>query len=123
VGAAVAALEGLSGLRGKVILLAGGKDKGGSYAPLRARMEDVGRAVVLVGEATEIIATAFEGSPLEVVRARSLEEAVGAARDLALPGDAVVLAPACASFDMFRSYAHRGEVFQAAVRDLSGGAS
>jgi len=122
VGAAVAALDGLGELRGKVVLVAGGRDKGGSYAPLRERMERVGRALVLVGEATELIADAFAGAPLEIAKASALEEAVATARSLARPGDAVVLAPACASFDMFRSYAHRGDVFQAAVRALSGGA-
>jgi len=123
VGAAVAAIDGLRELRGKVVLLAGGKDKGGSYAPLRERMEEAGRAVVLIGEAAPLIAEAFAGSSLAVAEAATLEEAVAAARSLAVPGDAVVLAPACSSFDMFRSYAHRGDVFQAAVRLLPGGPS
>ncbi len=121
VGATVAALDGLRDHSGKVVLLAGGKDKGGSYAPLRERMDAQGRALVLLGEAAPLIEDAMRGSPLEVVRAASMEEAVQKARALARPGDVVLLAPACASFDMFRSYAHRGEVFEAAVKALGGG--
>jgi UDP-N-acetylmuramoylalanine--D-glutamate ligase len=123
VGAAVAALEGLRDLSGKVVLIAGGKDKGGSYAPLRAQMDAVGRALVLIGEAAPLIEVAMAGSPLDVAHAASMEEAVREAERLARPGDVVLLAPACSSFDMFRSYAQRGEVFEAAVKALGGGAS
>ncbi|HET9701803.1 MAG TPA: UDP-N-acetylmuramoyl-L-alanine--D-glutamate ligase, partial [Burkholderiales bacterium] len=66
---------------------------------------------------------ALEGGGVPVVRASSLERAVQTAGGLARPGDAVLLSPACASFDMFRNYAHRAEVFVAAVRDLAGGAA
>lgn len=118
VGAAVAAIAGLDDLPGWVVLLAGGKDKGGSYAPLREAMERRGRALVLIGEAAGRIAEAFEGSSMEPARAGSMDEAVAEARRLAEPGDAVVLAPACASFDMFRSFADRGDAFQRAVRAL-----
>jgi UDP-N-acetylmuramoylalanine--D-glutamate ligase len=121
VGASVAALDGLAASVERIVLIAGGKDKGGDYGPLRARLEDCARAVVTIGEARPIIARALRGADYPVVEADSLEAAVSRARDLAQPGDAVLLAPACASFDMFRSYAHRGEVFQAAVRRLHGG--
>jgi UDP-N-acetylmuramoylalanine--D-glutamate ligase len=121
VGAAVAALDGLADRPGKVVLIAGGKDKGGSYAPLRERMEATGRALVLIGEAAPLIADAMAGSTLGLANATSMEEAVREARALARPGDIVLLAPACSSFDMFDSYAHRGEVFEAAVRALGGG--
>lgn len=100
------------------MLIAGGVDKGGTYAPLRERMERVGRALVLIGEAAPLLADAFEGSRVERVTASTLDDAVEKARRLASPGDAVLLAPACASFDMFRSYAHRGDEFQRAVRAL-----
>ncbi len=120
VGAAVAALDGLRDLAGKVVLLAGGTDKGGSYAPLRERMEEKGRAMVLLGEAAPLIEEAMAGSRVELARATTMEDAVRLARDLARPGDVVLLAPACASFDMFRSYGHRGDVFQDAVRALGG---
>jgi UDP-N-acetylmuramoylalanine--D-glutamate ligase len=124
VGAAVAALDGLSGLPGKVILIAGGVDKGGSYGPLEDRLKNLGRAVVLIGTAASLIRGALSGAGLPLVDAGSMEEAVSAARSLAKAGDAVLLAPACASFDMFQGYAHRGDVFAAAVNALQeGGAS
>ncbi|MDQ3034470.1 MAG: UDP-N-acetylmuramoyl-L-alanine--D-glutamate ligase [Myxococcota bacterium] len=121
VGASVAALDGLSDLEGRVVLIAGGVDKGGSYAPLRERMERVGRAVVLIGEAAPLIRDAFAGSPVPIESATTIDDAVAKARALARPGDAVLLAPACASFDMFRSYAHRGDELQRAVRALPEG--
>jgi UDP-N-acetylmuramoylalanine--D-glutamate ligase len=115
VGAAVAALDGLDS---RVVLIAGGKDKGGSYGPLVDRMKQKGRAVVLIGEAAPLIEKAFEGSGLPIARERSLESATGRAFELAEAGDVVLLAPACSSFDMFRSYAERGDVFQRAVAEL-----
>jgi UDP-N-acetylmuramoylalanine--D-glutamate ligase len=118
VGAAVAALDGLSAHGGQIVLIAGGKDKGGAYTELAARMRTRGRAAVLIGEATPLIAAALQGGGYPVELASSMEAAVKRAHELAQPGDAVLLAPACSSFDMFRSYAHRGDVFQASVRSL-----
>jgi UDP-N-acetylmuramoylalanine--D-glutamate ligase len=111
VGAVVAALEGFPR---RVVLIAGGRDKGGDYAPLAATLAQVGRAAVLIGEAADKMQAAF-AALLPVERAATLDDAVDAARRLARPGDAVVLSPACSSFDMFRDYAHRAEVFRAAV--------
>lgn len=119
VGATVAALEGFRtdpSFTGKVVLLAGGKDKGGSYAPMVDALRAVGRTVVTVGEAAPQIEAALGELPFE--RATSFDDAVARAAALARPGDAVVLAPACSSFDMFRSYAERGERFQSAVHAL-----
>ena len=116
VGAVVAALAGFPR---PVVLIAGGRDKGGDYTPLAAALGAVGRGAVLIGEATDRIAAALASAlspPLPVRRTASMEEAVRAAIGLARPGDAVVLSPACSSFDMFRDYAHRAEVFRAAVR-------
>jgi len=111
VGAVVAALEGFPR---RVVLIAGGRDKGGDYAPLAAALGRVGRAAVLIGEAANKMQAVLSGVlPLE--RAATLDDAVDAARRLAQSGDAVVLSPACSSFDMFRDYAHRAEVFRAAV--------
>jgi UDP-N-acetylmuramoylalanine--D-glutamate ligase len=118
VGASVAALCGFVRAKKKVVLIAGGKDKGGSYAPLRETLERCGAGLVLIGEASDLIAEAFQGSPLPIARARSMDEAVLAAHKLARWGEVVLLAPACASFDMFRSYAHRGDVFRDAVLAL-----
>ncbi len=119
VGATVAAVLGLGRQGVRVVLIAGGKDKGGSYAPMREVMQQHGRALVLIGEATELVEREFEGAGLPCERATDMADAVRRAHVLARAGDAVLLAPACASFDMFRSYAHRGDVFQAAVTDLA----
>ncbi|MGB5314047.1 MAG: UDP-N-acetylmuramoyl-L-alanine--D-glutamate ligase, partial [Polyangiales bacterium] len=110
VGAAVASIEGLAGSEGKIVLIAGGVDKGGSYQPLRDRMIEAGRAVVVLGEAAPLLERAFAGSAIELRRSESMEDAVIKASSLAQPGDTVLLAPACSSFDMFRSYAERGDV-------------
>ena len=118
VGAAVAALAGFDPARGSVVLIAGGRDKGGSYGPLAEAFGAVGRALVTLGEAAPLIEDALGSTDLPIERADTMEDAVARARRLAQPGDAVVLAPACSSFDMFRSYAERGDVFAKAVADL-----
>jgi UDP-N-acetylmuramoylalanine--D-glutamate ligase len=119
VGAAVTALVGL--LEPKAVLIAGGKDKGGSYEPLVEALRAKGRAVVTLGEAAPLIEAAL-GSAVPWTRATSMEDAVRLARAYAQPGDAVLLSPACASFDMFRDYKHRGDAFVEAVRALEEGA-
>ncbi len=118
VGATVAAIDGLADLPGQLVLIAGGVDKGGSYEPVRERMDRRGRAVVLIGQAAALIRGAFTASPIPLHDAGTIDDAVARARALARSGDAVLLAPACASFDMFRSYAHRGDEFARAVHAL-----
>jgi UDP-N-acetylmuramoylalanine--D-glutamate ligase len=118
VGAAIASIDGLTRSKGKIVLIAGGVDKGGSYQPLEQRMSEEGRAVVVLGEAASLLERAFAGSPVELRRASSMSDAVKHAAALARPGDTVLLAPACSSFDMFRSYAERGDRFQRAVETL-----
>ena len=122
VGASVAAVRGLAEPR--CVLIAGGRDKLGAYEPLCAALRDRGRALVLIGEAADRIESAARGI-LPIARAATMREAVTAARELARKGDAVLLSPACSSFDMFRDYKERGDVFTQAVRDLAarGGAS
>ncbi len=115
VGAAVTALDGLREAR--AILIAGGRDKGGTYRPLVDALVRKGRAVVVLGEAADAIAVAV-GDRVPVQRAGSMDDAVRAAAALAQPGDAVLLSPACSSFDMFRDYKHRGDEFARAVREL-----
>lgn len=115
VAAAVTAVRGLSEARGVFIL--GGRDKGGSYEPLAEALARKGRASVLLGEAAERIAAALNGH-CPVHRAASMEGAVRLASELARPGDAVLLSPACSSFDMYESYAERGRSFQQAVQRL-----
>jgi UDP-N-acetylmuramoylalanine--D-glutamate ligase len=118
VGAVAAALDGFPR---PVVLIAGGKDKGGSYAPLVRALERCGRAVVLIGEAAPLIerALADAGVRFPVVRAGDMHDAVRSARALARTGDAVVLSPACASYDMFQNFEHRGRVFREAVAALA----
>jgi len=121
VGAAVAALDGFPS---PVVLIAGGRDKGGSYAPLAQVLRKVGRAVVLIGEAADRIQASLQavlGDTVPVHRAGSMAQAVALGRRLARPGDAVVLSPACSSFDMFRDFAHRGDVFAESVRAQASG--
>ncbi len=115
VGASVAAIRGLS--EDKVVLIAGGRDKLGAYDPLVEALEARGRGAVLIGEAADRIAAAIRDA-VPVVRAESMQDAVARARELARAGDAVLLSPACSSFDMFRDYGHRGDAFVAAVRAL-----
>lgn len=116
VGAAVAAMRGFDG---RVVLIAGGKDKGGSYQPLVDALAQQGRALVTLGEAASLIEDAV-GDTLPWERAETMADAVTRARRLAQPGDAVLLAPACSSFDMYRSYAQRGDDFHSAVQALGG---
>jgi len=115
VGASVTAVLGV--VEPKVVLVAGGRDKGGSYEPLVAALRDKGRGAVVIGEAADAIASAI-GDAVPVRRARSMDEAVTAAAELAREGDAVLLSPACSSFDMFRDYKHRGDAFVEAVHTL-----
>jgi UDP-N-acetylmuramoylalanine--D-glutamate ligase len=115
VGAAVAALSGLCEAR--AVLIAGGRDKLGSYAPLVEALRAHGRALVVLGEAADRIAAAAAGV-LPIVHASSIGDAVTAAAALARPGDAVLLSPACSSYDMFSSYKARGAAFAAAVLRL-----
>jgi UDP-N-acetylmuramoylalanine--D-glutamate ligase len=113
VGAAVAALEGFTS---PVVLIAGGEGKGQDFSPLAAAVKGHARAVVTIGRDGLIIAAALARSGVALARAATMEEAVELAFGLAHRGDVVLLSPACASFDMFRNYGHRGEVFAAAAR-------
>jgi len=109
----------LAGMPGSVVLILGGKDKGGSYAPLAPLVRGRVRSLVLLGEAREKIAAELAGTaPIEVVA--EMGEAVRRAAELARPGDAVLLSPACASFDQYTGYAERGRHFQAEVNALRG---
>ncbi|MCE9624444.1 MAG: UDP-N-acetylmuramoyl-L-alanine--D-glutamate ligase, partial [Deltaproteobacteria bacterium] len=102
-----------------VVLILGGKDKGGDYAPLRPLLRNKARAVVVLGEAKEKIVAALRGSA-EIVTVTSMREAVQACQRLSVPGGTVLLSPACSSFDMFRDYHDRGEQFKKYVRELKG---
>ncbi|WP_124079071.1 UDP-N-acetylmuramoyl-L-alanine--D-glutamate ligase [Pigmentiphaga humi] len=116
VGATVAALEGLGQ---RCVLIAGGVGKGQDFAPLARAVAMAARAVVLIGRDAPQIADALGGAGVPLEQAASLEAAVAAGLGLAEPGDAVLLSPACASFDMFRDYKHRADVFVDAVHELA----
>jgi UDP-N-acetylmuramoylalanine--D-glutamate ligase len=118
VGAAVTALRGLREAR--AVLIAGGRDKGGSYEPLAEALREKGRAVVAIGEARAAIVRAVQGV-VPVHEASTLEDAVVLSQRLARPGDAVLLSPACSSYDMFTDYKHRGDAFVRAVQALPDG--
>jgi UDP-N-acetylmuramoylalanine--D-glutamate ligase len=112
-----ATLAALAGLPGKTVLIAGGQGKGADFAPLRSVAAEKARALVLIGEDRAKLAAVVEGYA-PYVFASDMAEAVAVASDLAQVGDNVLLSPACASFDMFKGYAHRGDVFSDAVRSL-----
>ncbi len=116
------ALAGLGGLERPFVLIAGGRSKGDDLGPLRDLLAQRGRGLVAVGESADRFAALAEGV-VPVVRAGEMTEAVERARALASPGEAVVLAPACASFDQYRSYAERGEAFTRAVQALTAAAA
>jgi UDP-N-acetylmuramoylalanine--D-glutamate ligase len=118
VGATVAALQGLGAER-KVIVILGGDGKGQDFAPLAAPVARHARAAVLIGRDGPQIRAVLEGAGVPLIDAASMEEAVALATQQAQPGDAVLMSPACASFDMFRNYPHRAEVFLAAVRAIA----
>ncbi|HLU64827.1 MAG TPA: UDP-N-acetylmuramoyl-L-alanine--D-glutamate ligase [Kofleriaceae bacterium] len=113
--AAVAA--SVRGFPRPLVLIAGGVDKGGSYQPMFEALDGVARGLVLIGEAAPLIraAAAAHGAAYPVIDATDMHDAVRRAVELARPGDAVVLSPACASYDMFRNFGHRGAVFREAL--------
>jgi UDP-N-acetylmuramoylalanine--D-glutamate ligase len=118
VGATVAALQGLGAERGLVVIL-GGEGKGQDFSPLAAPVSRYARAAVLIGRDAPQIRAVLEPAGVMLVDAQSMEEAVALATQRAHAGDAVLMSPACASFDMFRNYPHRAEVFRAAVRRVA----
>ncbi|WP_431275180.1 UDP-N-acetylmuramoyl-L-alanine--D-glutamate ligase [Variovorax ureilyticus] len=118
VGATVAALIGLGEDR-RVVVILGGEGKGQDFTPLAAPVRQYARAVVLIGRDAPQIESALESTGISMQKAASLQEAVKLASERAQPGDAVLLSPACASFDMFKDYAHRAAVFCETVQDLA----
>nr|VFK51657.1 MAG: UDP-N-acetylmuramoylalanine--D-glutamate ligase [Candidatus Kentron sp. TUN]VFK52314.1 MAG: UDP-N-acetylmuramoylalanine--D-glutamate ligase [Candidatus Kentron sp. TUN]VFK52745.1 MAG: UDP-N-acetylmuramoylalanine--D-glutamate ligase [Candidatus Kentron sp. TUN] len=113
VGATVAAIQGL-GHQGRLVLIAGGDGKGADFSPLKTAVHGVVRAMVLLGQDSERIAATVQ-DVIPVVYVNDMHDAVRQACKLAHPGDNVLLSPACASWDMYRDYQERGELFMAAV--------
>ena len=111
-------IKALESFTEPVVLIAGGKGKGQDFAPLAAAARGRVRAAVLIGVDHEQIRRPFAAAGIPTEHAESMEEAVRKAAHRALIGDVVLLSPACASFDMFQNYEHRGEVFKDVVRRI-----
>lgn len=118
VGATLAAINGLgAAISGKILLIAGGVGKGQDFTPLSPAMAQFGKSLILIGEDASVIDVAVAAA-LPRLHCTSLDEAIAQALRIAKPGDAVLLSPACASFDMFKHYEDRGDQFVAGVRRL-----
>ena len=118
VGATAAALKGLGAER-RVVVILGGQGKGQDFAPLAEPLRRHGRAAVLIGRDAPQLRQALAATGVPLADASDMQAAVQAAFAMAQAGDAVLLSPACASFDMFRDYGHRAEVFLEAVTELA----
>lgn len=112
-----AAVRAVSSFSTPVILIAGGRHKGGDYSPLVRASEKKVKKAIFLGEARELLSASFKGTiPFSI--AEDMEQAVSMAFTAASSGDAVLLAPACSSFDMFSDYGHRGDAFKSTVERL-----
>jgi len=120
VGATCAAIAGMTknDKPQKVVLIAGGDGKGQDFSPLAPAVQANARAVVLIGRDAPLIKEILTTINIPLYQAVDLPEAVNIAKKVAKEGDAVLLSPACASFDMFKNYVHRAEVFVDAVKQL-----
>ena len=112
-----AALKAVDAFDGGLWIILGGKDKGSDYSSLREALKNKARAALLIGAAAEKIAAQLGGA-VPIIQASTLDNAISLATKKAHPGDTVLLAPACASFDQFENYEHRGRVFKNIVRSL-----
>ncbi len=119
VGAAQAALAGLGPeIKGKLVVIAGGQGKNADFTPLYQTLQHYARCLILIGQDAAVMEKVLSGSvPIE--HAASLEQAVQIAAEIAEAGDAVILAPACASFDMFKNFEHRGDVFMSVLKNTT----
>jgi UDP-N-acetylmuramoylalanine--D-glutamate ligase len=112
-----ATLKALDSFPGRILVILGGKDKGSDYTLLQTPLHERAILALLIGAAADKIANQIDGS-VAIERAGTLERAVEVASQAARSGDVVLLAPACASFDQFENYEHRGRVFKALVHEL-----
>jgi len=117
-----AVLKALSAFGGRpVVVLLGGRNKGNDFRPLAEEVARTAKSAIVFGEARDELASAFRGLDVSITKAHGLEAAVREAARIADPGDVVLLSPACASFDEFTSYEHRGAEFKRRVAALAGG--
>jgi len=112
-----AAVKALEAFPGQLIVILGGRDKGSPYTPLRELLRERARLALLIGESAEKIAGDL-GDAVRTEHAGTMQRAVQLAGENAQPGDTVLLAPACSSFDQFENYEHRGRVFKELVAKL-----
>jgi UDP-N-acetylmuramoylalanine--D-glutamate ligase len=112
-----ATLKALDAFSGGLWVILGGKDKGSDYSPLRAPLEAKARAALLIGAAAGKVSSQLQGAA-PLVDSKTLDAAIAYAYASSQPGDTILLAPACASFDQFKSFEHRGEVFKQIVNQL-----
>jgi UDP-N-acetylmuramoylalanine--D-glutamate ligase len=112
-----AVVEAIDALAAPIILIAGGLDKGGDYAPLRRPLKEKVKLAIFNGAARDKMAAALEGAT-KIETVATLKEAIEHAARAARPGDTVLLSPACSSFDQFKDYAERGNVYKELVRAL-----
>ena len=108
----------LDAVQGPIILIAGGKDKNSDLAPLNDLIKAKVKRLILLGEAADRMDGAWRPIAKEIIRVQSMEEAVETAWKRSEPGDNILLSPACASFDMFKNFEERGEVFKSLVAKL-----
>lgn len=118
VGATVAAINSVGADR-RIVLVLGGEGKGQDFSPLRVPIQQFVRSIVLIGKDAAELRQVLQGTGVPMHNAASLEDAVKQCQRLAQTGDAVLMSPACASFDMFKNYVHRGEIFAQAVQGLA----
>jgi UDP-N-acetylmuramoylalanine--D-glutamate ligase len=107
----------LQAFKEPIVLLLGGRDKGNDYSRLAKLVKKQVKAIVAIGESADKVEQAFRGTSA-ITKTASMDEAVSTARSLAQSGDVVLLSPACASFDWFKNYEHRGQVFKELVKNL-----
>ena len=112
-----ATLKALDAFPGRILIVLGGKDKGSDYTTLQKALREKAILALLIGAAADKIEKQITGS-VAIERAGTIERAVEIASHAARPGDVVLLAPACASFDQFENYEHRGRVFKDLVHQL-----
>jgi UDP-N-acetylmuramoylalanine--D-glutamate ligase len=116
-----AALKAMDAFSGGLWVILGGYDKGSDYSPLREPLKAKAHAALLIGAAAPKIAAHLGEKAVQILHCGTLASAVDRAYRCAEPGDTVLLAPACSSFDQFENYEHRGRVFKELVRALAGG--
>jgi len=117
-----AAMKAIDSFDGNLWVIMGGTDKGSDYTVMREKLREKAHAVLLIGSAADKIAAHLNGA-VRLIPCGAIQQAVAEASADARPGDIVLLAPACSSFDQFQNYEQRGQIFKQLVKDLKHGAA